>query len=128
MNKTIERIREIFQSTKKTQSAIARELNVTPAYIWKLLNKDDAFPSDRLIDDICRKFGVSEMWLRTGEGDMFAELDSEDEYIINLSKIDMTDNKFVQGMIRAIANSSPERLKEVENFMRDCLGLPMEEG
>lgn len=28
-------------------------------------------PSDRTISDICREFGVNEVWLRTGEGEPF---------------------------------------------------------
>lgn len=39
-------------------------------------------PSDAVIQLICSKFNVSEEWLRTGEGDMFIELDPEDELMI----------------------------------------------
>lgn len=30
-------------------------------------------PSDRTISDICREFGVNEVWLRTGKGEPFQE-------------------------------------------------------
>ena len=30
-------------------------------------------PSDRTISDICREFGVNEVWLRNGEGEPFQE-------------------------------------------------------
>lgn len=65
------RIRLVFDSVGMTKSEIARSLNVTPAYISKLTNKDDAIPSSRFISDICREFRVNEEWLRTGEGTMF---------------------------------------------------------
>lgn len=52
-------------------SAFARKIGVTPAYISKLKNEPDRLPSDRTISDICRVFGVDEVWLRTGVGEMF---------------------------------------------------------
>lgn len=30
--------------------------------------------TDRIINDICREYGVNEKWLRTGEGNMFLEI------------------------------------------------------
>ena len=58
---------------------MAKDLNVTPAYIWKLLNKDDALPSDRLIDDICEKYKIRKEWLTEGKGGMKAPIDRNDE-------------------------------------------------
>lgn len=37
-------------------------------------------PSEAVIKSICREFNVNEAWLRTGEGDMFAEVLPEDEF------------------------------------------------
>lgn len=68
MNEITGRVREIFEKSGKSQSDLARSLNVTPAYIWKLLNKDDAVPSERLIDDICEKYHVRKEWLLHGIG------------------------------------------------------------
>lgn len=34
---------------------------------------------DAIVSLICREFNVSEYWLRTGEGEMFVEMDLEDE-------------------------------------------------
>ena len=45
----------------------------------KLLNKDDALPSDRLIDDICEKYKIRKEWLTEGKGDMKAPIDRNDE-------------------------------------------------
>ena len=35
--------------------------------------------TDRTISDICREFGVNEIWLRTGEGEMFQQLSRDEE-------------------------------------------------
>ena len=63
-----ERIKKIFDTLNMSQSDFARKINVTPAYVWKILNKNESTPSDRLIEDICQKFLVNESWLRTGQG------------------------------------------------------------
>ncbi len=36
-------------------------------------------PSNSVISLICREFNVSETWLRTGEGEMFIEVDADKE-------------------------------------------------
>ena len=79
MNEITGRIREIFKNSHKSQADLARRLKVTPAYIWKLLNKDDAVPSDRLINDICEEFHIRKEWLVDGAGDPDQPLDRQDE-------------------------------------------------
>lgn len=65
------RFNDLFSELNISQSDLARTLNITPAYVWKLLNKEDSIPSDRLINDICEKYDVSKEWFYHGAGDMF---------------------------------------------------------
>jgi transcriptional regulator with XRE-family HTH domain len=65
-----ERIAEVIKTRKQTQAAFARRLNVSQAYISKLLKAGN--PSDSTVADICREYGINEHWLRTGEGAMDA--------------------------------------------------------
>lgn len=83
-------------------------------------------PIDAVVSLICREFGVNEVWLRTGEGgeaNMFTKIDEDDRYSLNLGKLSVTENQRVKNMVNAIAESSPERLKHVEEFMKACLGI-----
>lgn len=120
------RIKDLRKHFNLTQQEFADRLGVKRTTIATYESGRNE-PIDAVISLICREFNVNEMWLRTGEGDMFAELDPEDEYIINLSRIDMTDNKFIQGMVRAIAKRSPEQLRSIEEFMMDVLGITYED-
>lgn len=82
--------------------------------------------TERVITDICREFDVNEIWLRTGEGgdeNIFNKLNDEDRFSINLGKLSITENEFAKSMLNAIAESSPEKLKSIEEFMKSCLGI-----
>lgn len=100
----------------------AKILKIDQSYVTRLV-KGDNIPSDRLIDDICREFNVNEVWLRTGEGDMFTKIDEDDRYSLNLGKLSITENEIARNMINAIAEASPEKLKHIEEFMKTCLGI-----
>ena len=64
-----DRILCILEVNQISRAEFARRLQITQAYVSKLINKG-AEPSSRLIEDICEKFRVSETWFRTGEGEM----------------------------------------------------------
>lgn len=88
MDTIAQRVIKIIESLNITKSEAARRLNVTPAYISKLDKKSDTIPSDRTIADICREFRVSELWLREGEGDMFLQIDENQELVEVLTKVE----------------------------------------
>ncbi|MFD1406123.1 helix-turn-helix domain-containing protein [Robinsoniella peoriensis] len=82
--------------------------------------------TDRVVSDICREFGVNEVWLRTGDGgdeNMFSIIDDDDRYSLNLGKLSITENQMAKNMVNAIAESDPEKLKYIEEFMKKCLGI-----
>ena len=87
-------------------------------------------PIDAVISLICKEFHVNEEWLRTGEGgneNMFTKISDDDRYSLNLGKLSVTQNETVKNMVNAIAESSPEKLKYIEDFMKACLGLDNKE-
>lgn len=65
----LERLRKIFIESGKSQTEIAKKVNVTSAYIWKILNKDNVKPRDLFIQKVCEEFGINKDWLLTGEGE-----------------------------------------------------------
>lgn len=44
-------------------------------------------PSDQTIRSICREFGVNEIWLRTGAGEMFRPEEESEELARNLKRL-----------------------------------------
>ena len=65
-----ERIKELRKIKNMTLEAFGAKVGVTRAAVSNIENCRSN-PSDQLILSICREFGVSEQWLRTGTGEMF---------------------------------------------------------
>lgn len=112
--KTIaERIMMVVDALGISKSDFARQLSLTPAYISKLGKNTDAVPSDRTISDICREFRVSEVWLRTGEGEMFLRQTEAEQLAEILVRMELDqDDPFISMITSAV--KSYYRLSETE--------------
>lgn len=73
-----ERIKWLRTNAGLTQTAFAEKIKLSQNFVW-MIEKGDRTPSDRTISDICREFKVNELWLRTGEGEPYAEPTREEE-------------------------------------------------
>lgn len=61
-----------------TKTKFAENLHISSAFV-SMLCSGKSLPSDRTIADICRRYNVSETWLRTGEGNMKQKLTRNQE-------------------------------------------------
>ena len=69
LNLRIKKLRKTLDLTQQEfSSRIGTTANVLTNYETGRRN-----PSSSVINNICKTFNVNETWLRTGEGDMFAE-------------------------------------------------------
>ena len=75
---------------------------------------------------ICEKFGVNELWLRTGQGNPDEKLEGEERYALNIGKLQNTDNETVMRWVNAIAETNPELLEDIEKFFMTLLGIKKE--
>ena len=71
------RISECMKSMNIKKTEFAARINVSQAFVSQLTSGTSR-PSDRTISDICREFGINEIWLRTGSGEMFQPLTRRD--------------------------------------------------
>lgn len=110
------RIMQVVEANGGNKSEFARRLNVTPAYISKLCKNADSVPSDRTISDICHEFNVNELWLRTGEGEMFVKLSRNQEISSFMGAILKGDPDFRARLITALSRLTPEQWKQLEGI------------
>ena len=117
------RILKIRKDNKLTQDAFAERLN-SKNFVW-MLEKGERIASDRTIADICREFSVNERWIRTGEGEMYKEI--EDEVAEVVSELLEESNPFYDLIIgimetyQGLDSKSQELLKNSAQRLLDNL-------
>lgn len=102
-----DRIKDIRKQMGLTQQQFADRLGVKRNTVaqWELnINA----VTDQTAKAICREFGVDEIWLRTGVGDMFKPLSRVEEISDFIGKILTRGTPFQQAFIAVLARTSPE--------------------
>lgn len=72
------RIRELRKTLGLTLDKFGEPLGVTKTAISRLENGVNGI-TDQMIKSICREYNVNEEWLVNGKGEMFSEIDREDQ-------------------------------------------------
>lgn len=116
-----ERIKILRKSLKLTQTDFGARIGVTGSSITNY-ESGARNPGDAIILSICREFGVSEGWLRYGEGEMFASRSRNEEIAMFLNDI-MSDEdaSFRKRFIAAVADLGPAEWQAIEAFARKLL-------
>ena len=95
-----DRIAWCVKDSKLTKTAFSEKLNVSQAFISQLCS-GAKMPSDRTIADICREFNISDLWLRTGEGEPHSQRDEDEEFLEVMEQIHMSDDELIKRIIKA---------------------------
>ena len=101
------RIIELRKNLNLTQDEFAKKIGLSRNFIW-MIEKGDRIPSDRTISDICRTFGVDEIWLRDGIGEPFREKSDEEQIAEVLGGVLAGSEQSKARLIRAVANLPDE--------------------
>jgi transcriptional regulator with XRE-family HTH domain len=67
-----ERIKETRQNLDMTQKQFAERIAVSISYLSDM-ERSDSKVNDRVIRLVSMEFGISEHWIRTGEGGMYSD-------------------------------------------------------
>ncbi len=113
-----ERLKELRKALNLTQQAFADAIGVKRNTVATYeIGRNE--PIDAVIKLICDRFRVNEIWLRTGEGEMFIEL-SEDDELQQLIDESMRDEsgEFKRRLAAAIMKLTPEQIRICTNWIR----------
>lgn len=84
--KICERFKRVRTSLNMKQGDFAKEIKTTQGHVSDIENKRKGV-SDRVVEIICLKYKINEVWFRTGEGKMFIQLPEEDEVAAYVSDL-----------------------------------------
>lgn len=99
------RIKELRKSSLKlSQSAFGERIGVSRSVIQNLDdNIVDAETKPLLIQQICKEYNVNRVWLETGEGEMFADIERDAEIAMRVGEIlAEDDDSFKKQLIGAL--------------------------
>ena len=94
------RIAWCVKNSGLTKTDFAARINISQSFTSRLVS-GEKLPSDRTIADICREFNISEVWLRTGEGEPHTERDKDEELLEIMEKINISDDDLIKRIIKA---------------------------
>lgn len=115
------RISTVIKSSGLTKTAFSKKIGLSQPFVSQLAS-GDASPSDRTIVDICREFGVSEHWLRTGDGEMFVRLSREEEITkFAMSIVRNPDSEFQRRFVSVLAQLTPEQWQLMEQMAHQLI-------
>lgn len=121
-----ERIKQLRARLNLTQAQFAERLNLSRNYI-AVIEIGQREPSDRTILDICREFGVSESWLRTGAGSMFVpSTRKEDVAKFIAEQFRSEPDGFKLRLICALSKLDEPAWEALERFARQLVEDPAE--
>ena len=94
------RIKQIRKDTGLTQSEFGEKIGVKGNTVTTY-ETGARVPSDAVIHSICREFNISELWLRTGEGEPHIQRDEDEEFLEVAEQIHMSDDDLIKRIIKA---------------------------
>lgn len=116
-----ERMKELRKALKMTQQELADTLHIKRTNIGNY-ESGVSSPTDSVIALICREFGVSEDWLRNGNGDMFIPMTRDEEIASFIGSVQAdVDDTFKKRFISALAKLSTEEWKAIEHLMETTI-------
>lgn len=92
-----ERISTLIKELGIKKIDFAKKLNLSQPFVSELCS-GAKMPSDRTISDICREFGISEVWLRTGEGPMKLPQSEDEEFQRAVADIQLHDERMKEAL------------------------------
>ena len=111
------RILEVRKSSGLTQEKFADRIRLTRNFVW-MIEKGERVPSDRTISDICREFGVNEIWLREGIGEMFQKRSRSEELAAFFGDV-QAEGGFKEAFLTVLARLGPEEWELIERKARE---------
>ena len=118
-----QRILSLRKSLKLNQTEFGARIGVSRGVINNIdLNIVDIESKPLLVQQICKEYNVSRIWLETGEGDMFEGVGRDEEIALFLGEVLAgEDDSFVNRLIRSLSRMSEDELASLDSLLDKLL-------
>lgn len=118
-----ERLKEIRKSLGLTLEKFGNRIGVGKTAISKLEHGQCSI-TDQMRKSICREYNVNEEWLVNGTGEMFSEVDREDQIMRWAASVLKEDSdSFRKRFVAVLASLPDEQWSELEKRARMLIDL-----
>lgn len=116
------RIKKLRKELDLTQQELGKRIGIKPNSI-SLIESGNRNASEQVILSICREFNVSEVWLRTGEGQMFVELPRNEALAAQIQAfLQGGTDSFRERLISLLLRLTPEQWDALEGYLLELIG------
>ncbi len=112
------RIKDVRVREGLSQKAFGESLGVSRDVLANIEN-NRVEPKETFLKLMCSTYGVNEEWLRTGEGEMFRPMTSNDEFLKLCAEVQASDDWFIKKLLRVYWRMD----KEKQELLRQILTL-----
>lgn len=113
-----DRIRALRKQLGLNQTEFGAKIGVKQTTIAGY-ERGSSTPLDAVVSAICREFGVSESWLRTGDGPMLVAQSPDEQITAYVAKTLRGDNDFKKAVLSLLLSRTDEELAVIERAYRD---------
>ena len=118
-----ERIKKLRKALDLTQQEFADRLGIKRNTV-ATYERGNSDPSDSAVVLICREFNVSEIWLRTGKGEMFSKRSESDELAAAVERLITGESaEFKRRLINALSTLKDEHWILLEEKLKEIVGM-----
>ena len=112
-----DRLKQVRKDSGLTQQQFADSLNVSRNYValWEIGQRE---PSDRTISDICRVYGVNEIWLKTGVGEMKIPMPLDQQLAQIFADVQVSDDERAR-LVKAFASLPDEAYPQLYRWFQE---------
>lgn len=122
-----ERIRKLRRHLDLTQQEFADRLSVKRGAIANYeIGRNE--PTDSVVSLICREFNVNEEWLRNGTGEMFIEMEKEDQLMEWAGRVlGSRSTSFKKNFVKMMMSLTEDEWELLERKARELMSYENEE-
>lgn len=111
-----DRVAQVITSLGLTKTAFAARLNITQPTVSQICSGRCGV-SDRTVSDICEKFGINEVWLRTGVGEMKLPMPLDQQLAQIFADVQVSDDERAR-LVKAFASLPPEAYPQLYKWFQ----------